>query len=448
MAGTPLRLGVGAGFADDRISPAAALAASGAIDYLIFECLAERTVAREAQSRAADPEAGYNPYLVERMEAVLPDCLRHGARIVTNMGGANPPAAARAVAAAAARIGCDPGPIATLTGDDVTDQIRARPGLRLASGRPLEEILPRLVSANAYLGADGVAAALATGARIVLTGRVADPSLFVGPALHHFGWRSDDLARVAAATLAGHLLECGAQVTGGCFADPGRKEVPGLADLGNPIGEIDADGGVVITKLAGTGGRIDVPVCTEQLLYEMHDPARYITPDCVLDVTGVDLGAEGPDRVRAKGARAAPPTDSYKVTVGYMDGYIGTGEVGYAGINAIARAELAAEVVKERLHRDGHRYSEMRVDLIGMSSLHGMGPSRPEPYEVRLRIAARTDCARAARAVGRETRAMHVNGPAGGGGASPPAVRAVLAADALLLERSAVHPQVMLERAA
>lgn len=448
MTGEALRIGAGAGFADDRIAPAADLAAAGAVDWLVFECLAERTVARENLSRRKDPERGWTPWLLERMEAVLPDCLRHGIRIVTNMGAANPPGAARAVRRLARETGLGEVACAVVTGDDVAELIRARPDLELLeSGQPLESVLPRMASANAYLGADVICEALAHRAPLTITGRVADPSLFLAPAMHHFGWAYDDWPRLAAGTAMGHLLECSAQLTGGCFADPGVKDVPGLADLGHPIAEVGAGGGLVVTKLDGTGGRVDVATCTEQLLYEMHDPARYVTPDCVLDVTDVELVPDGPDRVRLSGARATPRTPFYKVTVGYFDGWIGEGQVSYAGINAVARAKLAAEVVQERLRRRGLRYDEVRVDLIGMSSLHGMTADRPEPYEVRLRIAARTDDRKAAAAVGFEVRAMHVNGPAGGGGGSDPMVREVLAVQSLLLPRDLVRPEVTVEGA-
>ncbi len=442
----PLRIGAGAGFADDRIAPAVELAASGAIDWLVFECLAERTVARENQTRRKNPELGYTPYLPLRFEAVLPDCLKHGTRILTNMGAANPPAAARATRRIARELGLGEVACAVVQGDDVSELVRRRGDLPiLENGEPVESLLPRMVSANAYLGADVVRQALALGAPVTVTGRVADPSLFLAPALYHFGWDYEDWHRLAAGTAAGHLLECAAQVTGGCFADPGKKDVEDLARCGFPIGEIAADGGVVITKLQASGGRVDAATCTEQLLYEMHDPASYITPDCVLDITDVELTTDGKNRVRVSGMRGWPRTPFYKVTVGYTDGYIGEGQVSYAGINAVGRARLCAEVVQERLRLRGFSYSETRVDLIGISSLHGERPNQPEPYEVRLRIACRTEDRKAAEAVGFETRAMHVNGPAGGGGASEPSVREVLAVQSLLLPRELVRPEVFLE---
>lgn len=442
-----VRIGAGAGFADDRIAPAVALAESGAVDYLVFECLAERTIARETLTRLGAPDLGYNPHLEARMRAVLPPAMRNAVRIVTNMGGANPLAAAHTTRRLAGELGIDGLVCAAVTGDDVADLVRARPGLMLeGAARPVESLLSDMVSANAYLGAAPVMAALRSRAQVILTGRVADPSLFLAPAAHHLGWTEDDLDRLAAGTVAGHLLECSTQVTGGCFADPLRpeKHVPDLHDLGNPIAEIDRDGGVVITKLAGTGGRVDRRTCTEQLLYEVHDPARYITPDCVLNMTGIDLDDAGPDRVRVSGARAAPRTPTLKVVVGYRDGYIGEGQVGYAGIGAAERARLAAEVIRARLKAEGHHYDELRVDLIGMTSLHGPRAGQPDPYEVRLRIAGRTRDRAAAQAVGFETRAMHVNGPAGGGGGSNPVVREVLAVDSLLLPRALVRPEVHL----
>ena len=317
---------------------------------------------------------------------------------------------------------------------------------RSESGEPLESLLPRMVSANAYLGADVVCRALATGARLVLTGRVADPSLFLAPAIHHFGWSYDDLPRLAAGTAAGHLLECCAQVSGGCFGDRlGGKPVPDLARLGFPFADIGADGSVIISKMAHTGGRVDVATCTEQLLYELHDPAHYITPDCVLDITELDLTQAGADRVRVTGARARPRTDTYKVTVGYDDGFIGEGQISYAGAHALDRARWAAEVVQQRLADRGLRYRETRVDFIGMSSLHGMGDGRVEPYEVRMRIAMRCDSRQAAEAVGFETRALHVNGPGGGGGGSDPIVKEVLAVQSVLIARALVDRQVSIE---
>ena len=443
-----LRVGAGSSFADDRIAPAVELAERGEIDYLAFECLAERTIARENLTRLKNPDKGYTPRLLDRMGAVLPACLKNGVRIVSNMGAANPTAAARDVRRHAKELGLPEVSCAVVLGDDVAEILRRQPQLPLMeSGKPLETLLPRMVSGNAYLGADVICRALETRAQVVITGRVADPSLFVAPAMHHFGWGYDDWPRMAAATAAGHLLECAAQVSGGCFGDPGKKDVPDLARLGFPYADMTAEGGFWISKTEGSGGRVDLATCKEQLLYELHDPAAYITPDCVLDVTELEMAQDGRDRVRVWGAKARPRTPTYKVTVGYDDGFIGEGQISYAGIHAVEKAKWAAEVVQQRLKDRGLKYSEVRVDLIGMSSLHGQPEARPEPYEVRLRLAMRTTDRKAAEAVGFEVRALHVNGPGSGGGGSDPIVREILAVQSVLLPRALVDGQVVVKEA-
>ena len=438
-----LRIGAGAGTSDDRMTPALELAERGDIDYLVFECLAERTVSRENLARARDPEKGYSPSLHERLRMVLPACMKRGIRIVSNMGAANPLGGARAARREARDLGLGDLPVAVVLGDDVSEILLHHPGLPLMeNGEPLESILGRIVSANAYLGADVICKALASGAPIVLTGRVADPSLFLAPMMHEFGWPYDDLPKIAQGTAAGHLLECAASVSGGCFGWPGIKDVPDLARVGFPFADVRPDGSIRIGKTPGSGGRLDVMTCTEQQIYEIHDPSAYITPDCILDITDLRLTQEGEERVRLEGAKARPRTDTYKVTVGYSDGYIGEGEVSYGGIGAVARAKWAAEIVKERLQLRGFSYDDFRVDLIGISSLHGDTGDRPEPYEVRLRMAGRTPDRRAAHAIGFEVRAMHLNGPGGAGGACEPRVREVLAVKSLLLPRGLVKTEV------
>ncbi len=440
-----IRVGTGAGFSDDRIEPAADLAERGKLDYLVFECLAERTIARENLARLKDPERGYTPYLVERFQAVLPACMKNNVRIVTNMGAANPQGAARALRREAKAMGFADLPVAVVTGDDVADIVRKNPQLPLMeNGEPVESLIPRMASANVYLGADVIRDGLATGAAVVMTGRVADPSLFLGTMLHGLGWSYDDYPKLAVGTLAGHLMECAAQVTGGCFVDPGKKDCDDPVTPGFPYADIRADGSLTLGKLEDSGGRLDVMTCTEQILYEMHDPSSYITPDCILDITDVEFAQDSKHRVRATGAKARPRTPTYKVVVGYHDGYIGEGEVAYAGPNAVARAKLAERIVRERLAKRGFTYPEIRVDYIGMSSLHGMGEGRPEPYEIRLRIAARSPDRKAALAVGFEVRTLHVNGPSGGGGGSN-AIREVLAVKSILIPRAMVKTAVTLE---
>ena len=443
-----VRVGSGAGTSDDRMVPALELAERGSLDFLVFECLAERTVARESLARSHDPDKGYTPSLHERLRMVLPTCMAKGVRIVTNMGAANPRGGAKAVRREARDLGLGDLPCAVVLGDEVTEIVRRHPELPLLeTGEPVESLLPRLVSANAYLGADVICQALATEAPIVLTGRVADPSLYLAPMIYALDWSYDDLLRIAAGTAAGHLLECSAMLTGGCFGWPEKKEktVPDLARVGYPFADVRRDGTVTLGKTPESGGRLDVMTCTEQLLYELHDPTAYITPDCVLDITGVRLWQEGPDRVRVEGARGRPRTDSYKVVVGYANGYIGEGEVSFGGIEAVARAKWAAEVVQERLRLRGLSYDDFRVDLIGVSSLHGDPGGRPEPYEVRLRMAGRAPDRRAAHAIGFEVRALHMHGPGGAGGGCEPRVREVLSVKSVLLPRHLVKPEVAVE---
>ena len=302
-----LRIGCAAGFSGDRTDAAApvvqALIASGQPAVLIFETLAERTLALAQLARRTQPDAGYEPLLVDLLQPVLADCLAHGVRIVSNFGAANPADASRRIHQLAAALGLRAPRIAVVQGDDLSG-----PHHRALLERALGPAMPTdpIVSANAYIGAQAIADALRAGADIVVCGRVADPSLVLGPAMAHYGWAADDWDRLARATMAGHLLECGAQVTGGYFADPGYKDVPGLATLGYPIAEIDPDGHCTITKPAGTGGCINERTVKEQLLYELHDPAAYLTPDVVADITTAQVLPVGPDAVRLEGVRGLP----------------------------------------------------------------------------------------------------------------------------------------------
>jgi hypothetical protein len=442
-----VRIGVGAGMADDRVYPGVKLLEHGELDYLVCECLAERTIARETLNRRKAPDKGYNPMLAERIHAFMPHCREQGVRLVSNMGAANPLGAAHAVREQAAKVGVHGVSCAAVIGDEVSEQVRKHPGLRLLDGgAPLESLLPRMASANAYLGADIVRKALDTGAEVVMTGRVADPSLFLGVALHHHGWSYDDYPLLAAGTIAGHLLECSVQVTGGYFADPGKKDVPRLADLPYPFADVGRAGQVAIGKPAGSGGRLDRMTCTEQALYEIHDPARYITPDCVMDLTELTFTEQGPDRVRVNDPVARARTDSYKCVIGYEDGYIGVGEVTYAGINAIAKARLAAQVVQERFRMEGGTCTELQVDLIGMTALHGdpgRPGERPEPYEVRLRVAGRCPDKRSAELLGDEVRQLNMQGPCAAGGPMNYGAKEIIAVNAVLIPRDWVRPEVV-----
>ncbi|MBB6250628.1 acyclic terpene utilization AtuA family protein [Nitrospirillum iridis] len=439
-----VRLGTGAGYSGDRIEPAVELAEAGDIRYLVFECLAERTIALAQLAKRRDPAAGFDPLLADRMAAVLPACRRNGITIITNMGAANPHAASATVAAVARSLGLGPLRIAVVTGDDVTEVVRARQDLTIEeTGAAVASLGDSLVSANAYLGAEPILRALRDGADVVITGRVADPSLFLAPLMHEFGWAADDWDRLGKGTLVGHLMECAGQISGGYFADPGYKDVPNLARLGFPIAEVTADGAATITKVAGSGGLISGATCREQLLYEVHDPARYLTPDVAADFSGVTIAEFGPDRVGLAGAGGGARPASLKVSLGHSDGYIGEGQISYAGPGALARARLARDIVAERLRIIGLPLREVRLDLIGVDAIHGpaLSAAAPEPYEVRLRVAGRTHTLKDAERIGNEVEGLYTNGPAAGGGATKTA-KEVIAVVSTLIPRDLVSPQV------
>lgn len=438
---TVIRLGAGAGYSGDRIEPAIDLAERGGLDYLVFECLAERTIALAQQRRRRDPDAGYDTLLDRRLRAVLPACRRAGTRIVTNMGAANPLAAAQAARATARDLGLSGLRIAAVTGDDVLAEVAA--GSYAVEEREIRAgaLGASLVSANAYIGAAPIAEALGQGADIVITGRAADPSLYVGPLVHGFGWALDDWHRLGQATLIGHLLECAGQVTGGYFADPGHKDVADLANLGFPIGEVSTDGSVVVTKLAGSGGAVTPATCKEQILYEIHDPARYLTPDVTADFSQIRVEALGPDRVRVTGASGRERPQTLKVSLGVTEGFLGEGQISYAGPGAVARGRLALDIVRERLRMAGMDVAAMRFDLIGVDALHGpaLSAGHGEPYEVRARVAGHAPSVEAAARIGAEVETLYTNGPAGGGGVGSQ-LREVLGILSTFIPRERVTP--------
>jgi hypothetical protein len=441
VAADTVRIGGGAGFSADRLDPAVDLAERGDLDALVFECVGERTLAFGHRDRMKDPATGYNPWLERRLRAVLPACVRNETTVVTNMGVANPEAAAGRAVMVARDLGLAGLKIAAITGDDVTHLMRA--DTPLWEGGTVADAGRALVGANAYLGADAILPALQAGADVVITGRVADPSLFVALLRHRFGWAAHDWERLGAGTLVGHLLECAGQITGGYFADPGVKDVEGLATLGFPFADVDPDGGAVISKLDGTGGCVEPRTVKEQLLYEVHDPAAYLTPDVTADFSTVAVTEDGRDRVRVAGAGGAPRPDALKVTVAFDGGLLAEAGVSYAGPKAGARARIAGEVVAARM-RDLHGVDEeLRVDLIGVDSLHASA-RRGDPddaLDVRLRCALRTGDEELARLLLWEVESLLCCGPAGGGGYRGALTPSVVTCSASL-PREAVEPRL------
>ncbi|QMU31433.1 acyclic terpene utilization AtuA family protein [Adhaeribacter radiodurans] len=435
-----VRIGCGAGFSGDRLEPAVILAEKGELDYLVLECLAERTIALAQKRKLQDPTKGYDPLLERRMEMLLPILKSKNIRLITNMGAANPIAAAELICCIARKTGLSVS-VAAVTGDDVLNLLSGEE-LTLETGKPLHTV-GQIVSANAYLGADAILTALETGADIIITGRVADPSLFVAPLIHEFNWSLDDADRMGQATVIGHLMECAGQLTGGYFADPGKKEVPDMASLGHPFVDIYPDGKAIFSKVAETSGILNLATVKEQLLYEVMNPQQYFTPDVVADFTQVRLQEVGPNQVQVTGGRGENKPATLKVSVGYQAGFVGEGEISYAGPNALGRAQLSGAIIKQRL---SPHFPELRVDYIGSTSVHRTQLGNyPEPYEIRLRVAGKAITPEMAARVGEEVEALYTNGAAGGGGARK-YVQEVIGIISILLPRNKVNPTVTVQR--
>jgi hypothetical protein len=413
-----IKIGSGAGYSDDRLEPALDIIREGSVDYIVFECLAERTIAIAQQRKINNPKEGYDSLLEYRMEQVLPLCIEKKVKVITNMGAANPKAAAEMVKKIAENQGLCNLRIAAVTGDDVLSEIESYQNeTLLENDKQINELGLSIVSANAYIGAAGIVQALEEGADIVITGRAADPSLFLGPMIYEFGWSFEDAELIGKGTIGGHLMECGAQITGGYFADPGYKEVPDLWNVGFPIIEVTENGDYHITKLANSGGLVSLATVKEQLLYEIHDPTNYLTPDVIADFSTIQVEEVAKDVVKVFGGSGKPKTGLLKTSIGYKDGYMAEAEISYGGTGSVARAKLAKTIMEKRLAAQDIEPIEVRYDFIGLNSLYGNEILDTEEVpETRLRIAARTWDEAVASTIVREAISLYTNGPAGGGG--------------------------------
>lgn len=440
-----VRIGGGAGFSGDRIPPAVELVESGDINYIVFECLAERTIMLAQQRKRLDPSSGYDPLFERRMRAILESCSKKNVKIITNMGAANPLAAGKLAVGIMREMGIEDLVVAVVTGDDILDGVKHGKCKLYELNLSPHEIQKNLVSANIYLGSAPILEALRQGANVVITGRVADPSLFVAPLLYEFGWESNDWNRAGRAVMLGHLMECGCQISGGYYADPGYKDVENLARLGYPILEVYEDGRAYITKVPGSGGEVSVGTCKEQLLYEVRDPSSLITPDAVSDLTDVRFKQIEPNRVQVLGGSGRLPPDRLRVLLCVQEGYIGEGEISYGGPGAYERARLAAACVREWLKSEGGQLSELRIDLIGVNHLYQEESLllQSPPPEIRLRVSGRAGARSHAESVGEEVESLFLNGPAAGGGARK-FVREVTPMHTAYIDREAVQTQIKL----
>lgn len=442
-----LRIGSGAAWWGDRVEPAALNAERGELDYLCFETMAEATVSAAQVRMRRDPTfSGYDTYLDDRMRAVLPACMRNGTRIVSNQGWVNPSGAARRIVELLRELGIHGVKVAAVGGSLITERVLELADTVLETGAPTAGLASTLISAEAYQGAEPIVEALKAGARIVVTGRVADPSIFMAPMMFEFGWDPLDHERLGAGNGIGHLLECGAQVTGGYFSDPGFKDVPEPWNFAFPIAEVEANGDVVITKVSGTGGAVTLQTVKEQMLYEVHDPANYLTPDAVVDFTGARLAQVGPDRVRVTHLTGKPRTPTLKVSIGCTEGFIGEDMFFYAGPGALRRAQLARKVLEERFRIVGLDAVDLRIDFLGLNAIHGEATpaDAPEPYEIAVRVAARTRTREEAVKVGREVDGMAVSGIAHTGKRVPhqDRFREVIGVWSALVPREQVTPTI------
>jgi hypothetical protein len=448
-----LRIGNGCGFWGDNLDAPVLLAREGRLDYLTLEYLAELTMSILALQKQRDPESGYAGGFLDVLERLGP-VLRAQPRlkIVTNAGGMNPAGCAARARDILARMGLAGRSVAVLQGDDLLPRLdrliaEGHPLVNLDTGESLASIRSRVVSANAYLGSAGVVEALRQGADIVITGRIADACLTVAPAMHEFGWAADDWDRLAGGTVAGHLIECGAQVTGGLWCN--WQEAGELANVGYPIAEMKEDGSCVITKPAGTGGAVNRETVSEQLLYEVGDPVAYLTPDVSADFTTVTLTEAGPDRVEVTGARGRPATDSYKVSIAYRDGYSAAGTLVVAGPQAPAKARLCGKIILDRVHRAGFDLERTHVECLGAGHcVPGVVPAAAEPPEVVVRVSVHDSRRQAVERFTKEFAPLVTSGPPGitGYTTGRPAVREVFAYWPALVSKSVCSPQVQVFR--
>lgn len=443
-----VRIGAGQGFYGDTVDGALDVARHGDVAYICCDALAELTMAILQRDRMRDPRRGFTRDLPDFMAALLPICRERGIRIVTNAGGINPVGGAAAVAATAREVGMDDLRIGVVVGDDLTariDELRAlgEPLAHLDSGAPLDDVRDRIVFGVAYLGARPVVEALERGAEVVVTGRVADASLFVAPMVFELGWSWEDWDRLAAGVVLGHLMECSGQATGGNFSGDWWN-VPDLDRVGYPVCEMREDGVAVLGKPPGTGGRVSVDTVKEQLLYEVLDPRSYGNPDVVADFTTVHLRQVGEDQVEVSGVRGRPRPESLKAILGYLDGWAGTVLIGYSWPDALAKARRAAELVGRMTERAGLRPLEQVVEYIGYDSVHGDAAPEPvEPNEILLRICARFATEAEARRFPRVATPLGLNGPPFiAGGVTPPEARMLLGTWPTLVSRRLVEPSV------
>nr|WP_314531985.1 acyclic terpene utilization AtuA family protein [uncultured Fusobacterium sp.] len=445
-----IRIASGAGYAGDRIEPAIDVMKNGNIDYIAFECLAERTIAIAQAEKLKNPDKGYNNLLEDRFNEILPICKEKNIKIITNMGAANPIAAIKKIKEIALNKNIKGLKLAAVIGDDISDKLdKYKENKILEFDKKVFDISESIVSANVYLGAEGIVEALENKADIIVTGRCSDPSLFLAPLMYEFGWNKNDKDMIAKGIMIGHLLECGAQVSGGYYSTPTRDEVEDLWNVGFPIAEVSENGDVIITKTNTTSGKVTTDTCKEQLIYEIHNPKEYMTPDGIADFTTISLKEIEKNKVFLTGATGKEKPATLKVSMGYKDCFIAEAAISYGGSLAFEKAKEAKKVIEKRLEARKISFEEIRFDFIGFNSLYENSISnkirKSNDYsEVRLRVAARTKTRDLAKKIVDEVETLYTNGPSGGGGVSK-AIEEVVSICSIFVPREDINVDVVYE---
>ena len=445
-----IRIASGAGYAGDRIEPAIDVMKNGNIDYIAFECLAERTIAIAQAEKLKNPDKGYNNLLEDRFNEILPICKEKNIKIITNMGAANPIAAIKKIKEIALNKNIKGLKLAAVIGDDISDKLdKYKENKILEFDKKVFDISESIVSANVYLGAEGIVEALENKADIIVTGRCSDPSLFLAPLMYEFGWNKNDKDMIAKGIMIGHLLECGAQVSGGYYSTPTRDEVEDLWNVGFPIAEVSENGDVIITKTNTTSGKVTTDTCKEQLIYEIHNPKEYMTPDGIADFTTISLKEIEKNKVFLTGATGKEKPATLKVSMGYKDCFIAEAAISYGGSLAFEKAKEAKKVIEKRLEARKISFEEIRFDFIGFNSLYENSISnkirKSNDYsEVRLRVAVRTKTRDLAKKIVDEVETLYTNGPSGGGGVSK-AIEEVVSICSIFVPREDINVDVVYE---
>ncbi len=449
-----VRVANGQGFWGDSLLGPVRLVNEGPVDYLTLDYLAEVTMSIMQKLKSRDPQAGYATDFVQMVRRVLPQCKSKGIKIIANAGGVNPVACLNAVAGVVRQLGVPDVRVAMIEGDDILNRLpeiiaQGHALKNMDSGEALAAYVARATSANVYIGAASIVEALEGGADIVIAGRATDPSLVVAPLVYEFGWSWDNFDRLAAATVAGHIIECGAQCTGGNYTH--WRKIPDMARIGYPIIEAHADGSFVVTKHDGTGGLVSRETVSSQLVYEMGDPSRYLTPDCIADFTSIQVQDDGANRVRVSNVRGIAPTDTYKVSISFQDGYKLVGQLTVAGPDAIEKAKLCAEIVFARAEMDGVQIPEAdrMIELVGTGVCHqGIWPAPSDPPEVVLRIGARGQDRAALDRLGMEIIPLVTSGPPGvtGFAGGRPKASEIISYWPALLDKKLIQTKVTVEQ--